>query len=49
MKQLDDEATEGDQGGPHPTMIITEPEPPIWLYTIVADCRSTFGLPLLPY
>ena len=39
MTQLDDEATGGDQGGPHQTMIITEPEPLFGCYTIVADCR----------
>ena len=42
MTQLDDEATGGDQGGPHPAMIITEPEPLFCCYTIVADYGAHF-------
>ena len=50
MTQLDDEATEGDQGGPHPAMIITEPEPLFGCYTIAAALPApTFGIAIAPY
>ena len=47
MTQLDDEATEGDQGGPHPAMIITEPEPYLAAILLLPLPAPTFGLPLL--